>query len=143
MTVTYAASSGTVTVNVGTTDDHDYHDHRLEYEPDRRLNRHLHRQPEGGQHRTVKAGQDLAHHERRIDVRTARSTTVNGVYTFTQAFGSTGQRVYHAEFAGDSTYAASSGTVTVNVGLTTTTTTTITASNTNPPSAKPSPSPST
>ena len=57
--------------------------------------------------------------------------TVNGVYTFTQAFGSTGQRVYHAEFAGDSQYGASSGTVTVNVG-TTPTTTTITASNTNP-----------
>jgi len=40
---------------------------------------------------------------------------VNGAYTFTQAFGSTGERVYHAEFAGDSTYGASSSTVTVNV----------------------------
>jgi hypothetical protein len=42
-------------------------------------------------------------------------TTTNGVYSFTQAFGTTGQRVYHAEFAGDSTYKPSSGTVTVNV----------------------------
>jgi len=57
--------------------------------------------------------------------------TVNGVYTFTQSFGSSGQRVYHAEFAGDSIYGASLGTVTVNVGMTATTTT-ITASNPNP-----------
>ncbi len=57
-------------------------------------------------------------------------STVNGVYSFTQVFGTTGQRIYHAEFAGDSTYASSSGTVTVNVG--TTTTTTITASPTAP-----------
>jgi hypothetical protein len=44
--------------------------------------------------------------------------TVNGAYKFTQAFGSKGQRVYHAEFASDSSYAASAGTVTVNVGTT-------------------------
>jgi hypothetical protein len=41
--------------------------------------------------------------------------TVNGVYKFTQAFGSKGPRIYYAKFAGDSKYAASSGTVTVNV----------------------------
>jgi hypothetical protein len=41
--------------------------------------------------------------------------TVNGVYAFTQTFGSTGQRIYHAEFAGDGTYTSSSGSVTVNV----------------------------
>ena len=45
------------------------------------------------------------------------TTYTNGVYTFTQAFGSTGERVYHVEFAGDSTYASSSGAVTVNVAL--------------------------
>jgi len=56
--------------------------------------------------------------------------TVNGAYKFTQAFGSKGQRVYHAEFASGSSYAASAGTVTVNVG--TKTTTTLTASKTNP-----------
>lgn len=41
--------------------------------------------------------------------------TVDGQYAFSQAFGSKGQRIYHAEFAGDSQYAASSGTETVNV----------------------------
>ncbi len=45
-------------------------------------------------------------------------STINGVYGFTQAFNPSGQRVYHAEFAGDSQYAASSGTVTVNVRTT-------------------------
>ncbi|MEI7827250.1 MAG: Ig-like domain-containing protein [Euryarchaeota archaeon] len=43
--------------------------------------------------------------------------TVNGVYSFTLMFGSNGQRIYHAQFAGDSEskYASSTGTVTVNV----------------------------
>jgi hypothetical protein len=43
------------------------------------------------------------------------TTSASGVYTFTQAFGSSGERVYHVEFAGDSMYASSSGAVTVNV----------------------------
>jgi hypothetical protein len=49
-------------------------------------------------------------------------------------YGSVGQRVYTATFAGDSTYGASTGTVTVNVagGSGKTTTTTLTASPTSP-----------
>ena len=47
--------------------------------------------------------------------------TVNGVYTFSGPFSQKGQVIYHAEFAGDSTYKASSGTVTVNVGIVPTT----------------------
>ncbi|MEI7827511.1 MAG: hypothetical protein WCI87_06955, partial [Euryarchaeota archaeon] len=56
--------------------------------------------------------------------------TVNGVYKFTQAFSSKGQRIYHAEFAGSCRYGASVGTVTVNVKVPTTIT--ISASKTNP-----------
>ena len=61
-----------------------------------------------------------------------KNTGSSGVLTFTQSFGSTGQRVYTAAFAGDSTYAASSGTATVNVGTTKATTVTLTASTTSP-----------
>jgi hypothetical protein len=51
-------------------------------------------------------------------VRLDRGTfnTVNGVYKFTGPFSTKGQVIYHADFAGDGQYAASSGTVTVNVG---------------------------
>jgi hypothetical protein len=51
-------------------------------------------------------------------VRIDRGTfnTVNGVYTFSGPFSTKGQVIYHAEFAGDSQYGASAGTVTVNVG---------------------------
>jgi hypothetical protein len=50
-------------------------------------------------------------------VRIERGTfnTVNGVYSFTGPFSTKGQVIYHAEFAGDSQYGASSGTVTINV----------------------------
>ena len=64
-------------------------------------------------------------------VRIERGTfdTVNGVYQFTGPFSTKGEIIYHAEFAGDSEYPASSGIVTVNVGETSAT---ITASNTTP-----------
>jgi hypothetical protein len=57
--------------------------------------------------------------------------TINGVITFAGPFSTKGQVIYHAEFAGDSQYASSAGSVTVNVG-TTPTTTTITASDPSP-----------
>ena len=65
-------------------------------------------------------------------VRYERGTvnTVNGVYTFAGPFSAKGQVIYHADFAGDGTYATSSGTVTVNVRAPTATT--ITASKTTP-----------
>jgi hypothetical protein len=68
-------------------------------------------------------------------VRIERGTfnTVNGVYSFTGPFSTKGQVIYHAEFAGDSSYQASTGAVTVNVGSgAQTTTTTISASTTAP-----------
>jgi hypothetical protein len=41
--------------------------------------------------------------------------TVNGVYSFTEPFSIKGQIVYHAEFAGDSSYASSTSEVTISV----------------------------
>jgi peptidoglycan/xylan/chitin deacetylase (PgdA/CDA1 family) len=58
-----------------------------------------------------------------------KTTNANGQITYTTSFGSAGKRTYHASFAGDSEYAASSDSVTVNVAATSTT---ITASNTTP-----------
>ena len=89
---------------------------------------------------TVKAGATVLTNKQVTVTHTyPRSTTpgTDGVFdtgstgttTFPSGtYGSAGQRVYTAAFAGDSTYGASSGTVTVNVGLPTT----ITVSTTTP-----------
>jgi hypothetical protein len=81
---------------------------------------------------TVKAGATVLTNKQVTVTHTYPSSTTpgtdgvfetgsTGTTTFPSGtYGSAGQRVYTAAFAGDSTYGASSGTVTVNVGLPTT-----------------------
>ncbi len=131
---TYASSSGTVTVNVGAAPTTTTTISASPTNPPvgQTVTFTVNLKSEGsGLTKSVK----IWHTLNGVRYEDGTHTTTNGVYSFTQAFSPSGQRVYHAEFAGDSSYGASSNAVTVNVGTTptTTTTTTISASPTNPP----------
>jgi hypothetical protein len=121
----YASSAGSVTVNVGTTpttttitasDPSPYVGQSVKFTVTLKSGSSL---LEG---KTVKLWCTI-NNGPRIDRQGTFTTDKNGVVTFEGPLSVKGQVIYHAEFAGDSKYAGSSGTVTVNVGTTATTTT--------------------